>query len=171
MNNRFSYRAGFSLIELLVACALLVALAAWTVPAFMKFSDRQELLRAEELARTEIYTVQNRAVANVDRGVGEFYWWGVKFDAGSTRYVFYRSPNDADPMAPAEPALYRENHLASDDLEFADGATVWFRMTTGEVFGGDQTVVVRRVGATCTSEADPSDDCREVNVYTGGRIE
>ena len=164
------HTSGFTLIELLIAITIVALLTAVTVPAFLRFSVRQELSQGVAGVKTDLRTVQNRAISGIDREVGgvDYYWWGIEFAAESGDYDFVKSSNSDDPNDPGDGVIaVRTKSLPGSGLQIVGGGTVWFKMVTGEVFGTG-AVVIRRVGCDCTERPD---DCQDVTVSAGGRIE
>jgi len=164
------YATGFTLIELLIAITIVALLTAVTVPAFLRFSARQELSQGVADVKTDLRTVQNRAISGIDRQVGgvDYYWWGIKFTAESGDYSFVKSSALDDPDSAV--VSVREKSLSGAGLEIVADKTIWFKMITGEVFGSG-AVVVRRVESGCVSQAEDPDNCRDVTVSAGGRVE
>ncbi|MFW6110092.1 MAG: pilus assembly FimT family protein [Patescibacteria group bacterium] len=168
--------SGFTLIELMVVSAIIITLTVFTIPAFTRFSSRQELRRAAEGLRTDIRTVQNRAVSGIDREVGGVpcYWWGMKLTEGESDYQFVRSYDEDYPEDDVE--VVRKFSLAGKSEIFIPGGdsdlTIWYKMISGEVGGisGDKTIVVRKHGASCTSQDDSSAYCRDIVVSEGGKV-
>ena len=158
------YTTGFTLVELLIATTIVALLTAITIPAFLRFSARQELSQGVAGVKTDLRTVQNRAVSAIDRKVGgtDFYWWGIEFTAGEGDYDFVKSSNLNNPDDGV--TVVRTKSLPGSGLETVDSGTVWFKMVTGEVANAGD-IVIRRVGGACPG------DCLTVTVSVGGRIE
>lgn len=157
MNTRYSF--GFTLIELLITVVIIALLTGLTIPYFQDFSKRQELQRGVEQVRTDLRTVQNRAVSGVDRKVDttEYFWWGISFTLESGTYEFCQGEDES---APACDLVVRERDLPGADLEVVAGRAIWFKMITGEV---------RNAGAITIG--DSSGETASVTVSAGGRIE
>jgi len=161
---------GFTLIELLITTVIIAVLAGITIPFFQDFSDTQQLSRGLEQVKTDLRTVQNRAVSAVDRisGSTEYYWWGLDLDYGgdSGKYALLESDNETDPNSGT--ILEKRVKKLPGGLSFDSDVTIWFRMISGEVctvtscpLTSDVTVRVCKGGG----------NCRELTVSPSGAID
>jgi len=169
---------GFTLLELLVTTSLLAVLAVVTIPYFHRFTDKQTLHQATEQVKSDIHTVQNRALSATDRksGATEYKWWGIEF-LGGNEYRFVKSDSTTDPSSSVTEV---RNKSIPDGyvISVNSGSIIWFKILTGRVEGlnsiadsPDKAVVeVKESGVDCDI-AGNEDKCAHITIWEGGRVE
>ena len=168
MKNKLFF--GFTLIELLITTSIMALLVAVAVPSFQTFTRNQALRRGVEQVKTDLRTVQNRAVSGIDRkkpgGDEYYYWWGIdfKYNDDPQKYAFVQSDNKEDHPGEAIEEEKRVKKLPGDLTFGSNGSngsnvTIWFKMITGSVC----------TDSVCPLPVDPLVDASvEVKVCLGG---
>jgi len=95
------YSKGFTLLELLISISIIGIIAGGIIPSFSGYIKNQNLQQAQEMLKSELRTVQNKALTGalsdnqIPPGSGNYVqYWGVSFiDSGSTVNIFVSTTN------------------------------------------------------------------------------
>lgn len=82
---------GFTLIELIVVVSIITILSGAMLPGFTKYIANQNKRQAQEQVKSDLRTVQNKALAGVGSIDPSVVYWGIMFDDKSAKYTFFSS--------------------------------------------------------------------------------
>lgn len=86
---------GFTLVELLVVVTIIIIMSASILPAFSGYVTAQDLKRGQELLKSDLRSLQNKALtgASSDELVNsnKVAYWGVRFSRNTNNYDFFIS--------------------------------------------------------------------------------
>lgn len=83
---------GFTLIELLIVVGLLALITSALVPGFAGYIDNQALRQTQEQIKSDIKSLQNKALTETNNGDISVKYWGLKIAASNaTGYQFFTS--------------------------------------------------------------------------------
>jgi len=137
--------AGFTLIELLIVVSMITVLSGLMIPGFTNYLNNQNIRQAQERLKSDLRTIQNKALTGVGLRTGVEYW-GLKINSDNAdHYYYFTSSNDDAGACNAAPITERSEKLP--------GAVV---ITNG-------------TSATCVFFSFNSGDATVVNAGTGGR--
>lgn len=100
--NLPEYSKGFTLIELLVVMSVVAIIGGGIIPSFSKYTKDQNLKQAQEQLKSDLRTVQNRALtgamSNVEKPAGtRIRYWGVRLVSGSSAVDYFISSDTPCP--------------------------------------------------------------------------
>jgi prepilin-type N-terminal cleavage/methylation domain-containing protein len=112
------YSNGFTLVEIIVVVSIIAIISGGIVPSFFRYIDNQNLKQAKEQLRSDLRTIQNRALTGAlsdymfdmgfEGGPDEpAKYWGVYFQNGNGTYSsFITSRNSSCPPSPISTQAY-----------------------------------------------------------------
>jgi type II secretory pathway pseudopilin PulG len=146
----FTKTFGFTLIELLVSVSLIMIMTAAIVPSFTTYTKNQNKLQAAEFVKSELRTVQNKALTGVNSDQANAGFWAVKFFNDSTgsssvrpnqlRY-YVTASNDSstcdnlDNTDPYIAASVIPSSIFVKNTSMADTSCLFFSFEDGSVVG------------------------------------
>lgn len=87
--------SGFTLIELMIVLALVALVAGLLIPGFTSYIKNQAKHQALEQVKSDLRTIQNRALTGVSASDSVNYW-GVKFISKTSQYYYFTSAEATD---------------------------------------------------------------------------
>ncbi|HSX39429.1 MAG TPA: type II secretion system protein [Candidatus Saccharimonadales bacterium] len=87
---------GFTLIELLVVVSLIAIITGAIVPTFSAYIQNQNVRQAQEQIKSDLRTVENRALTGYGNSSGTIQYWGllIRQDNATSYYYFSSATND-----------------------------------------------------------------------------
>ena len=86
---------GFTLVELLISVSIILILSGILIPSFSGYLNNQNVLQGAEQLKSDLRTVQNKALTRVGADT-EAKYWGLKIASDSAnKYYFFNSTNNA----------------------------------------------------------------------------
>ncbi len=89
INHKLQADRGFSMIELLVAMAVISILAIITLTNISKGSNEQALLRSAQIFASDIKKAQNLALSPKKYGLNPVCFYGIKIENASNYFLYY----------------------------------------------------------------------------------
>lgn len=158
---------GFTLIELLLVVSLIAVLSSFLIPGFSNYIDTQNIRQSQELLKSDLRTVQNKALTGVSASVAGVSYWGLKITSqDAANYSYFKSPT-ADAAACDSATLEETSDSLPGDVVVreASGACIFFSLRNGDAtvvnLGGSDTISIGYVG---------EDLCYGVQVNSAGMI-
>lgn len=130
-----AYSFGFTLIELLVVISIIAIITGAIVPNFNTYIKNQNLRQSGDQIKTDLRSVQNRALTGVGYDINKGYW-GVKFDTGvsTTRYYYFTVDKNADLQTACNGAPTTEaSKVFPGDVVLKNDVCVFFSFANGDV--------------------------------------
>lgn len=160
--------SGFTLIELIVAVAIITSLAALAVPGLGSYLTGQNLTQSLEQVKSDLRTAQNNALTGTlaSEDVG---YWGVDFELGNSlyEYVTYDESGVFD-------RLHGGNEGLVGDVEVKNSIVIVFEEFTGEAFNATGMTRCAQDGLNCivvVGEPGASgNECAQILVNTSGAM-
>ena len=104
------YSNGFTLVEIIIVVSIIAIISGGIVPSFFRYIDNQNLKQAKEQLKSDLRTVQNRALTGALSDY-VFYvggkkepvrYWAVYFQNNNgTYYAYITSRNSVCPPSPS----------------------------------------------------------------------
>lgn len=82
---------GFTLIELLMSVSLILIVTGALIPSFNAYMKSQSLKQAQEFLKSDLRSVQNKALTGAESQDTSLKYWGVKFSQNSANYTYHVS--------------------------------------------------------------------------------
>lgn len=83
---------GFTLVEILLVVSIIAILSGFLIPGFSNYIENQNIRQGQELFKSDLRTVQNKALTGVGSTSTSINYWGLKItDAAATNYYFFSS--------------------------------------------------------------------------------
>jgi len=84
----------FTLVELLISVSIILILSGVLIPSFSGYLNNQNILQGAEQLKSDLRTLQNKALTRVGAEIGAKYW-GLKIasDNANNYYFFYSTGN------------------------------------------------------------------------------
>ncbi|MBI2414474.1 type II secretion system protein [candidate division WWE3 bacterium] len=160
---------GFTLIELLLVVALIAVLSSFLIPGFSGYIDNQNIVQANELLKSDLRSVQNKALTGVDASSGTTNYWGIKIASQNAPfyYTFKSSSNTAGACDSVNLTTATKSDVLMGGATVRDGvnACIFFSMKNGDAnFQNNNGSSMFKVGY-----ADKT-PCRAVEVNAAGMI-
>lgn len=151
---------GFTLVELLLVVSLIAVMSSFLIPGFSNYINTQNIRQAQESIKSDLRTVQNKALTGVSSSDPLVSYWGLKvLSQNASTYVFFKSnTNDAGACDAVDAAVADEtsDNLPGDVVVIdANGACVFFSLRNGDAtianLGGSDILPVGYAGeAPCS---------------------
>jgi prepilin-type N-terminal cleavage/methylation domain-containing protein len=134
--------AGFTLLELMIVVVIIGIVTAGIVPGFSSYIRNQNLKQAQEQLKSDMRTVQNKALtgalsSSTFAGGVNVKYWGIKFVNGQSAYDYFVSTTDAGcPAGPPYGAgVYQGKDAFNSNLDIQSAGTqcVFFSLTSGDI--------------------------------------
>ena len=164
---------GFTIIELLVTMSIITIIAGGIIPTFSSYIKNQNLKQAQEQLKSDLRTVQNRALTgalsneDIPNGSGNLVkYWGVLFpsESGASMSVFV-STNETCNIAMSNVEKQNDFNLPNDVMYFVDNSgCIFFNMKNGDITDTIGTDAIRLK----FKSSDP--DALPVNFNSAGLI-
>lgn len=130
--------AGFTLVELLIAVAIIAALSSFLIPGFTNYIDNQNIIQAQEAFKSDLRTTQNKALTGVGTTTGTKYW-AVKIIGNDAReYHFFKTADNSSAVCTGLSIGGSGYEGTSEKLpggvviRQADGACIFFSTRNGD---------------------------------------
>lgn len=126
--NLPKYSRGFTIIELLISMSIIAIIAGGIIPTFSSYIRNQNLKQAQEQLKSDLRTVQNRALTGslsnqtVSSDDDYIQYWGVRFVATSgsgTEMVSFVSTGTSCPPT------YGTDSIEQDGFSLPNGAVYY----------------------------------------------
>lgn len=125
---------GFTLIELLLVVSLIAVLSTFLLPGFSNYIDLQNIRQGQESLKSDLRTVQNKALTGVGSSNSLVQYWGLKVPSDNANNYFYFQSTTADgPACDLAEKQETSVNLPSDVVIMgAGGACVFFSLRNGD---------------------------------------
>lgn len=147
--------SGFTLIELLIVVSMITILSGFMIPGFSNYLNTQNIRQAQEILKSDLRTIQNKALTGVSAGSGEY--WGLKINSDNAPFYYYFVSGGNDQTAcNGAPTTERSTQLPGD-VVITNGSTatcVFFSFKNGDaaVVGAEgNTIKVGYITSTTCS--------------------
>lgn len=158
MELPYPVKKGFTLIELLVVISIMAIISGITIPTFSNYTKNQTLVQAQEIFKSELRSVQNKALVGTGSdmyvGTEQIKAWGVAFGT-STGYTNTYDVFMTTSLTSCDAAyrLSNQTYTLPTNAVFDDlSRCIIFRMDDGNVttisVNGSYTVSLYRQGTT-----------------------
>jgi len=143
---------GFTLVELLLVVSLIAVLSSFLIPGFSNYISTQNIRQAQEHIKSDLRTVQNKALTGVSSSDPTVSYWGLKVPSqDATNYTFFKSSTNDASACDAAVADETSDPLPGDVLiRDAAGACVFFSLRNGDAtlvnLGGSDIIPVGYAG-------------------------
>lgn len=138
---------GFTLVEILLVVSIIAVLSGFLIPGFSNYIQNQNIKQAQELFKSDLRTVQNKALTGVGATSSSIDYWGLKIvDANATNYYVFSS---AEATGAACDAVNVSTAQKSETLpgevvvRGAAGSCIFFSLDNGDAIvtgnGGSKT--------------------------------
>jgi prepilin-type N-terminal cleavage/methylation domain-containing protein len=133
---------GFTIIELLVSMSIIAIIAGGIIPTFSSYIRNQNLKQAQEQLKSDLRTVQNRALTGAmsneimaDGNIAQF--WGVTFPSGSGSSISVFVSNTDSSCPPSADTFENQNQIfiSGEALYVGDGGCAFFDIKNGDITG------------------------------------
>lgn len=159
--NLPKYSKGFTIIELLVSMSIIAIIAGGIVPTFSTYIRNQNLKQAQEQLKSDLRTVQNRALTGAfsDESIDglRIQYWGANFTSGSGNSVTYfistgtscPSLVGSDPPVIGTDAIQQGEFTLPNDVNYyvSSGNCMFFSLKNGDIYGNLVSPIVLRFNA------------------------
>lgn len=162
--------AGFTLIELMISVGILTVLSAAMIPSFNSYINSQNVNQATEQIKSDMRSVQNKALTGAGFVRNSTTHWGMKFVDGSNTYS-WKIFTTADPVTSSTcnnswSGVETSTPFASDVALQGSGSPrcIFFNFTNADV-----TFYEGNTPITCSSlnpSTNPNTSCN-INVRRG----
>lgn len=132
---------GFTLIELLIVISLIAILTGASLPSFSAYIKNQNLRQAQEQLKSDLRTVQTRALVGSGND-GTYKYWGLKI-VGDTALTYYFFKSTATSQAQlvndcnaAVTSSTEQSRQLPGDISVRNGSGNWcfyFSFSSGDV--------------------------------------
>lgn len=129
---RLPAKAGFTLIEILVAVSLIVILTSVSLPSFNTFTKRQRLIQAAKDLKSHLRGAQSKALAGVGQSFGSCGWGITTFGTGQGYDVclMNASPTCSNVVCVA---IAKDQVVYPSEISISPNVRVWFSFINGSV--------------------------------------
>jgi prepilin-type N-terminal cleavage/methylation domain-containing protein len=156
-----SIKAGFTLIEILMVISIIMLMTGALLPSFSNYLERQTMIQGVELFKSDIRTVQNKALAgsgadvylNVGAGPNEHPdYWGIQFRSGDSTHYYAivsfedtsavcdnNNPDVAGETNPSKPVQLFDTYTLPPDFavtpkgDSGDNSCIFISMRNGDI--------------------------------------
>src|SRR3989338_1168439 len=161
---------GFTLVELLISVSIILILSGILIPSFSGYLNNQNVLQGAEQLKSDLRTVQNKALTRVGADT-EAKYWGLKIASDSAnKYYFFNSTNNAQADCDSGSTSTASVKLPGDVIIRNCGTSfcVFFNMVNGDV----NMVKPAGTGSNRISLGYPNSgsNCRAVEVNSVGMM-
>jgi len=166
---RFSVRScdnGFTLVELLIVVSIIIVMSSFLIPGFTNYIDSQNIIQAKETLKSDLRTVQNRALTGESSSDPNVEYWGIRFPSdNATQYNTFKSlENTATACNNATSTKTSEILPGGTVVRDAGGACVFFSIRNGDAN------VVNKANNTFGLGYSGDSPCQGVEVNSAGLI-
>lgn len=159
---------GFTLVELLLVVSLIAVLSSFLIPGFSNYIDNQNIRQAQELLKSDLRNVQNKALTGVGASVSTVDYWGLKIPSSDAKnYIYFQSQTNDGSACDSAVANETSGNLPGDVvIKGANGVCVFFSLRNG-----DATIVNLVGGGDTISIGYPDEPaCYGVQINAAGMI-
>ncbi len=144
-----AYKKGFTLIELLLVIAIIATVSGLAIPTFSRYTKDQSLKQAQEVLKSELRSVQNKALVGTGSdsmdasGSRAIVAWGVYTNHGSdvsvvanTKYRVFMSSYTSTGSTGCTDVTRQADIQVLDlppNITFTNTSCIIFRMEDGNV--------------------------------------
>ncbi len=134
------YSKGFTLLELLISISIIGIIAGGIIPSFSGYIKNQNLQQAQEMLKSELRTIQNKALTGalsdlqIPQDSGNYaQYWGVYFssDSGATVEYFVSASNA--PCLPVARVNQGTFKLSNDVKYYGNPGCMFFNIRNGDI--------------------------------------
>lgn len=176
-----NHSKGFTLIELLVVMSIIAILGGGIIPSFSRYLKDQNLKQAQEQLKSDLRTVQNRALTGAlsDATVGTpeapVLYWGISFqppfdNSGTSTYRSFVS-NSASSCPPSSKIDQGTYTLKNNIKCFGPSVCLFFSIKNGDLIrvGGFDNYIDLKYSASDFC-GPGGKNCQRVNFNSSGLI-
>jgi type II secretory pathway pseudopilin PulG len=176
--------AGFTLIELLISASIVMIIAAGIIPSFSGYIKDQNLKQAQEQLKSDLRTIQNRALtgalSDVTMGTPAVpvLYWGVVFyapddNSGTNTYKSFVS-NSAS-SCPPSPKIDQGTYTFKNNIRYFDNTVcLFFSIKNGDLIRhggiGNYIDLKYKASGNCVAESSGNKTCQRIFFNEAGLI-
>lgn len=148
--NLPKYSKGFTLIELLVVISIISIIGGGIIPSFSKYIKDQNLKQAQEQLKSDLRTIQNKALTGAMSNVeipansgNRVKYWGVYLRSGSENVDYYITTGTS-PCPPTEAVgIYQGNFKIPNTVVYKGGSRcLFFDIKNGDILSNGGTAPI-----------------------------
>lgn len=171
--NLPNHSKGFTLIELLVVMSIVAIIGGGIIPSFSNYLKEQNLKQAQELVKSELRTIQNRALtgasSNEEIVVGvRARYWGVLFRSDSGVVSSFISIDTSCPLVSGE-YTPKGDFTITNGVVFKDSADrcMFFDIKNGDITSNVPITTPIKIDYL---NAEPTDPGKTITFTSAGLI-